>query len=175
MASCNLQPNLERLNALISESDLSIIRIAEMLNITRDKLNRIRTGKQKKGVSPDIIKQLSKILGCTTDYLLGKADATYKFASGKTAPVSFHVNSSISAQISDLATKDSKLFDSFSYIMRNFTSQEKKLVNDFVDIIRTNHNTNNIKDVSEYSAVFDNSDYDESKVNDLKDSDSCKK
>ena len=175
MKNSNLQPNIERLNALISESNLSIIRIAEMLNISRDKLNRIRAGKQKKGVSPDTVKRLSEILGCTTDYLLGKSDATYKFSSGKVAPVSFNVNSSISAQISDLATKDPSLFESFSYIMRNFTFKEKKFLNDFVDIIRTNHNINNIEDNSEYSAVFDNSDYDESKVIDLKDSDSCKK
>ncbi len=63
----------QRIKKLRESLGLEQMELAHRLNISQSKMNKIETGFQKR-IEPDILVDLSNILGATVDYIVGRSD-----------------------------------------------------------------------------------------------------
>jgi|SRR5690625_728511 len=63
----------QRIKKLREGLGLEQMELAHRINISQSKMNKIETGYQKR-IEPDILVDLSKELGATVDYIVGKSD-----------------------------------------------------------------------------------------------------
>lgn len=63
----------KKIRELREKRGLEQLELADKINISQSKMNKIETGYQKR-LEPEILKDIAKILGVTTDYLLDFTD-----------------------------------------------------------------------------------------------------
>lgn len=62
-----------RIRELRERKGIEQLELAKRVNISQSKMNKIETGFQKR-IEPEILVELSKVLGATVDYIVGKSD-----------------------------------------------------------------------------------------------------
>ena len=63
----------KRIRELRESKGIEQLELAEKINISQSKMNKIETGFQKR-IEPDILVDISNVLGATVDYIVGKSD-----------------------------------------------------------------------------------------------------
>lgn len=114
--------------------------LAEICNISRDRLYRLERNKLKTSVSNVLCEQLANSLQCTMDYLTGLSEHPTTHHDGKIDPFSIDpriLNSNV--LFSKLMEKDPQLAKDIAFMYNHFSAEELLLVKHLLAVLRKNH------------------------------------